>query len=91
MKDFVLPEGFATPDLGAVQGFLKEASGSPVQIDASSLRSLDARLVELLLCAAQAWRGAGLPFRLVGLSARHEALLLRLGVSPALLPGSVGA
>ena len=91
MKDFVLPEGFATPDLGTVQGFLAENAGSPVRIDASRLRCLDSRLIELLLCAAQAWRGNDLAFQLVGLSSRHESILQRLGVPSDLLPRGAAA
>lgn len=91
MKDFVLPEGFATPDLGAVQGFLAANAGSAVQIDASRLRCLDTRLIELLLSAARAWKADAQAFRLVGLTPRHESILQRLDVSEDLLPRGAAA
>lgn len=91
MKEFVLPEGFATPDLATVQSFLAESAGAPVQIDASKLRCLDTRLIELLLCAAKAWRATDRAFGLVGLTARHEAMLQRLNIPADLLPRGAAA
>ena len=87
MKCFVLPEGFATPDIGAVQAFLAANAAAPVRIDASRLRVLDTRLIELLLCAVHAWRARGLAFDLVGLTQRHEAKLRRLAVPADVLAG----
>ena len=90
-KSFVLPEGFKPAEDGSLQAFLGANGGSAVRINAGNLRRLDTVLIELFLCAAQAWRDAGQPFAVTHLTTAQEDILLSLGLTPDHLTWRVAA
>ncbi len=79
-KCFVLPENYRPTEDGSLQEFLRANAGSAVRINAGKLRKLDPILIELLLCAAQAWRANRLPFEVMDLSHPNEDVFLCLGI-----------
>lgn len=79
-KSFVLPENFRPTDDGSLQEFLRANAGFAVRIDAGKLRKLDSILIELLLCAAKAWRAKHLSFEVRDLSRANEEILMYLGL-----------
>ncbi len=71
--------------------FLRDNSGTAVRIEAGKLRRLDARLLEMLLCAARTWQSDGLGFEVANLTAENAEVLSMLGVTPDLLQRSAAA
>ena len=80
-KIFVLPESFKPAEDSNLQDFLRANATSAVRVDAGKLRRLDTTLIELLLCAAKAWRGAAVPFEVANLSHDNEAVIQSLGLT----------
>lgn len=79
-KSFALPEVLRPAEDDRLLAFLRDNTASAVRIDATRLRRLDTGLVELLLTAAKAWRGKGLPFEVTGLSPVNEEVCMHLGL-----------
>lgn len=62
-------------------GFLRQADGSDVDIDAAQVGRLDSLRLRTLLSAQAHWQASGLAFRLTGLTPPCRESLARLGVS----------
>ena len=90
-KSFVLPEGFKPAEDGSLLDFLLAHDGAAVRINAGNLRRLDTVLIELLLCAAQTWRDAGLNFSVTHLTSAQEDILMSLGLTADHLTWRVAA
>jgi len=88
---FVLQNESETMVDMALLDFLKQNTGSPVRIEATALRRMDARLLELLIVAARSWRKADLPFEVQGLGESPLRWLDRLAIAPETLIGRAQA
>lgn len=85
-KTYVLPDRV---DLGTDSGlhaFLVAHAEAPVRLSAVGLRRLDTRLIEYLIAVARDWAARGQAFALGDLAPAQAKALVRIGVTPDILP-----
>jgi anti-anti-sigma regulatory factor len=81
---FELPPRYSPTEDDELLNFLRSNTGSPVQIDARALRSIDGLLLELVIMARRSWLASGITFDVLNLPAAVGQEIRLLGADHAL-------